>query len=497
MKNLGKILYIIMIVHSALMASVKGMLEVNPILEGDVAVFVIEAEGKEIVFPKIQEISGVKVEKKTTTRSLLSVNKKMKKSLTRKYYFTPKHAMTIPSYEVIVDGKKEQTDVLKLQINKDEKDGKKAFIFQQKVDKAEVFVGEPILLTYTFKQRLDIDLSEANFNAPSFHDFWAKTTRKVPNKVEDGYNIYTIHYLLYPQKSGRVKIESGRMDIGVLSTRKRDFFSFKQAKWKTLYTNPLEVEVKPLPKGVSLYGDYSFTVVADKNQTKANEPVNLTITITGEGNVDDIEDFSIEVPHATVYADKAKRSANLTNGQNSILFKQKFAIVSDRNFTIPSLSFTFFHDKIEQKHSREFPIEVINTKKVLPQATLQKAKEEQETVIKERVVYQKSDIATIMISSILSFLAGMMLMWFYIGRNRSKKIEKDSLEVRVKRSKGDKELLALLLPYLNATPKMQALIKKLEENVYEGASHSIDRKKIAKVLESYLKEEKEEEILKG
>jgi hypothetical protein len=486
-----------MIGHTLLGASVKGMLEVNPIVEGDVAVFVIEAEGKEIEFPKIQEISGVKVEKKTTTRSLLSINGKMKKSLTRKYYFTPKHAVTIPSFKVLVDGKKEQTKPLKLQIKKDEKDGKRAFIFKQKIDKSEVYVGEPILLTYIFKQRLDIELSEANFNAPSFHDFWAKTTRKVPNKIEDGYNLYTINYLLYPQKSGKLHIESGRMDIGVLSSQKRDFFSFKQAKWKTLYTNPLEVNVKPLPQGVSLYGDYSFSVVADKNRTKANEPVNLTITITGEGNVDDIEDFTIKIPHASVYADKAKRSANLTNGKNSILFKQKFAIVSDRNFTIPSLKFKFFHNKIEEIDSREFHIEVINSKKVPSHAILQKPQERGKPLVKERVVYQKHDLITIMISSILSFIAGMVVMWFYKRHGRREEGEMEPIQVRLKKAKEDKALLALLLPYIKATPKMQQLIKKLEENVYENASHTIDRKKIAKEFDKYIKVEKEEEILKG
>ena len=493
MKNLGKILYSIMIVQISLFASVKASLEDNPIKEGDAAVLIIEAEGKDIVFPEIKEIIGARVKDKSTTRNLVSINGKMHKTLIRRYRFYPQHAGTIPSYALRIEGHTVHTKALTLKIEKDIKDGRKAFVFEQKVDKKQLYVGEPLQLHYLFKQRVDIELSEANFNAPSFHGFWTKTTGKVPNKIEDGYNVYRINYLLYPQQSGTLKIESGRMDIGILSTRKKDFFNFKQARWKTIYSNPLEVEVKPLPKGVSLYGDYTFSVVADKNKTKANEPINLTITIQGEGNVDDIDDFKIDIPHATVYADKAKRSANLTQGKLRVLFKQKFAIVSDRNFTIPALTFCFFNGKIEEKKSHPITVEVTNANLSHLPATLEK-KEPQESLVKEKIVYQERSLGAIMIVGVLSFLAGMLMMWLWMQK-RLKKVKKDLIQTNIKNAKEDKALLALLLPYIDKTEKMQSIITKLEENIYHGSAHKIDRNSLAKEFESYLIKEKEEEVL--
>ncbi len=368
-------------------------------------------------------------------------------------------------------------------------ESKEAFDFYQKIDKREVYVGEPIVLTYIFKQRRDIELAEANFHASPFENFWAKRTKAVPNRIEDGYNIYTIHYLLYPQKSGNLRIGAGRMDIGILASQSRDFFKFQRAKWKTFTTKSTEVVVKPLPAGVKLYGDYTFDVVADKRVTNANEPVNLTITIRGQGNVDDIEDFTLDVADATVYADKAKRSFDLIDEKNVILFKQKFAIVSDRNFTIPSLSLTFFNGEVKVLHSRIFPIEVKGSSAKAPAVHLEKK------IIKEEKVSNKSlSKASIMIASALSFLLGIVLTVFFMFWKKSvKQASEKPIEKKIREAKGEKELLGLLLPYLHHSKKIENIIKELEANIYGNASYKIDTKSLSKAFSGYLTDANREE----
>jgi len=486
MKNLGRMILIMIVTQTIMIASIAAKLERNPIMEGEAAVLVLEAEGLDVVFPDIKEIAGYTITNKTTTRSITSINGKVNKTLIRKYSFSPRKEGIIPSLKVIIDGEEVSTKPINFKIKTDMKDGKKAFTFEQKVDKSEVYVGEPISLTYTFKQRRDVDLSEVQFNASSFSNFWAKTTKKVPNVQEGDYNVYRIKYLLYPQKSGDLKIESGRMDVGILSTQKRDFFNFQQVRWKTLYSNTLDIKVKELPEGVALYGDYTFTVVVDKNSTKANEPVNLTITIQGDGNMDDIDDFEIEVPNATVYADKSKK--------NMGIFKQKFAIVSDRNFTIPSLGFTFFNGEVQKLHSREFKIMVKNAK--VQKALSMLEKKSVVTDPEVQVVVEKASTMTIMITALLSFLGGVVATLLYrTWSGRKKEHSEKPITARIKNAKEDKALLALLLPYADKTPKMQRVIKQLEENVYQGTSHTIDRKKLSSAFETYLMIDKKDEIL--
>ena len=499
MKNLGKLKYLLFLTFfiSALSANVKSMLEHNPIIEGDVATYIIEAEGADITFPKLEEIAGAKVISKSTARNIVSINGQVKKTLIKRYNFNPRHALTIPSYEVLIDGKKVMTRPLKLIIKSDSKDGKEAFIFKQIVDKQEVYVGEPILLSYIFKQRKDIDLSDANFNAPAFKNFWAKRTAQVPNTLEGDYHVYKINYVIYPQKAETLKLESARMDVGINRKQRRDFFTFQNVKWKSIYSNALDIKVKALPQGIDLYGNYTFSVVVDKNVTKANEPINLTITIHGEGNVDDIDAFEIEVPHATVYSDKPLKNASLQNGKNQIVFKQKFAIVSDRNFTIPSVDFTFFNGEIQTRHSKSFDIHVKNSRVVKPKANLEKkTKEITPTMVKE--VVAPSSSLPIMITGLLSFLAGGLLTWLFLRQSKktSTNAKRIAIEERIKKSKSDKALLTLLLPYMDKSPKIKSIIDILEENVYDGKSHAIDKKALAKSFSSLLIEDKEEDILR-
>jgi len=250
---------------------------------------------------------------------------------------------------------------------------------------------------------------------------------------------------------------------------------------------------------VKLYGDYTFSVVADKNVTKANEPVNVTITIHGEGNIDDIEDFKLEVPNATVYTDKPKRNTALENGKNVVVFKQKFALVSDRNFTIPALAFKFFNGKVQDLTSKAFFVEVLNPRREKSVATLERKTPLANETITEKIVVQNSSKMTLMIVSFLSFLLGVLATWLWAKFMAKKQFSSTSkpIQQKIQAAKDDKALLSLLLPYVDKTPKMQTLIKYLEENVYAGKTHKIDRASLAKEFESYLFVEKEDDILKA
>ncbi len=373
-----------------------------------------------------------------------------------------------------------------------------AFLFTQSVDKESVYVGEPLLLTYTFMQRNDKQLSEADFNPPSFHGFWAKTTHKIPNQKEGNYTVYRINYLLYPQKSGTLQIESGRMNIGVIHQRSQQFYNFQRIEWKTIFSNPLKVQVKALPAGVDIYGNYTFSVFVDKNITRVNEPVNLTIKIRGEGNVDDIDDFKLDVAHATVYADKAQKTANLTNKKTDVAFEQKFAIVSDHNFTIPALDFKFFDGTVHTLHSKAINIAVKNAKVSTKAALLEKKEPLKEVTSKVQADTNSYSAWTIMIVAFCAFLSGIAAAWLSRQWFRMhRKVAQKPLEKRILESKDDKALLAILLPMIDKTPKIKHLIKELEENIYDGKAHTIDKKKLVKEFASYLKCEQEEEILKG
>jgi hypothetical protein len=499
MRSLGKIALLLIFVNLSLFAMVEASLKESSIVEGDEAVFMIKASGSSIKFPTIDEIAGYKIRGKSTNTNITYKGGKKHKSFVRKYIFNPQKDLTIPSYKVLIGGKEVMTKPLKLTVTKDIADENGTFIFTQNIDKTSAYVGEGILLTYIFKHKLNAHLSDASFNSPKFDGFWAKKLKALPEKtdIDSGYKIYTMKYLLYPQKAGTLHIEPARMDIGLVRSKKRSYYSFQSIKRKVIYSNKLDIEVKELPSGIELFGDFSFNVAVDKNKTKANEAVNLTITINGEGNVDDIEEFTLNIPNATVYSDKPEKMMQLKDDKSIILFKQKFAIVSDRNFTIPSLSLNFLDAKsgeVKRLKSKKKMIEVINKRAISTPAKLEKATNE---VTKTKVV-TKVEISKIpmIISSLIGFLLGALASWIYLKREKKKEVKKLSIKDKIRSSKSDKELLTLLLPYIDRSPKISKIVNELEQNIYSGKSYKIDKKSIASSFDELLKVDKELDILK-
>jgi hypothetical protein len=293
------------------------------------------------------------------------------------------------------------------------------------------------------------------------------------------------------------------MDIAIMQKRKRNVFNFERVKWKSLFTNELEIDVKPLPSGADIYGNYKMNVSVDKQRVKANEPINLTITIKGIGNIDDIEEFKLDIKDAIVYTDKPKKKIYTNNKEELGEFSQKFAIVSDRNFTIAPIEFTFFDSEtksIKRVKSRQFDIEVINKLIKTEPAKLEKKEAEIQKEPKTKIVYKKASLTQIILSAIGGFILGLLSL-FLIQKFSNKPEDKTQTELplskRIKKSKNEKELLSVLLPYTNRSKKLKKVIKELEENLYEGKKHKINRKDLVQNINNYLKKDKEiEEILK-
>ena len=366
--------------------------------------------------------------------------------------------------------------------------------FRTVVDKNRSYIGEKIILRYIFKHKMNAPISDASFQAPKFDGFWVKKPKISKNKtdIKNGYKIYRLSYILYPQRSGILHIKKGIMDIGVIDRKKRRYYSFNSIKREKIYSNSIDINVSKLPKDVKLCGEYNFSAVLDKNKTTINSPVNLTITITGSGNVDDIEDFVLNVKNATVYSDRAKRLVELKGDEDVVVFKQKFALVADRNFTIEPIEFKYFDlnsKKIKLFRSKEFRVEVIGSNSG---SDIIRAKKEPIKSDKKDSFYNTFFISSI---SLLSLLLGFLVGAFYKRSVKRKKTPKKEIQERIKRAKSDKELLSLLLPFLDRSSKVKDLVERLEENVYQDKNHKINKKEIYRDFDKFLKDDEIEDIL--
>lgn len=188
--------------------------------------------------------------------------------------------------------------------------------------------------------------------------------RNLGVKVYNGKKYYAYllkKSVLFPQRSGKLDIEDGKMTVIAQVSRRRrsywddEFFSgMAQNVKKDLVIKGTQIEVTPLPsngKNDDFSGGVgSFKVESSINSSsvKANEALNLKIKITGSGNIKYIKepvidfpkDFEIYDPKVT---NKIKATDNGVSGTKEIeyLVIPRFA----GTYEIPAVTFSYFDPK--------------------------------------------------------------------------------------------------------------------------------------------------------
>lgn len=190
----------------------------------------------------------------------------------------------------------------------------KDIILEAVPSKKSVFLGEQLVLTY--KIYFTIPISQLSISkSPSYSGFWTKDISDNNGNLQQSsimrngqeYRVVTIQeVVLFPQKSGNLTIDP--LDISCIAQIRQErqtrqsydpFESFFDNIMGSTYTNvkkeitsqPIEIEVKPLPANKPAtfngsVGQYSFSSKIDKTKMKSNEAFTITYTVTGKGNIE-------------------------------------------------------------------------------------------------------------------------------------------------------------------------------------------------------------------
>jgi len=502
-KHLGKILILIQFLTIAIFANVEASLDRNYIYSGDRVKYTIKADGKNVEFPQIDEIEGFPIQNTSSSTQVVYINGKMSQSKSKSYYFAPTKSVVIPAFNVKVDGKDFKTNELQLKVAKREasKDGE-PIVLELNASKLNAKVGEPIELLLKFKVKHGTKVDRVNIVPPKLDNFWVEQSGKEQRSIEGNYDVVTYKFLVTPQKSGELKIPPTFVQVGKYVKEDNlfddPFFDnsfFNQIKWNKVYSNGLKINVEPLPNNLELYGHFLITANVDKRVVNANEPVNLTIKIEGEGNLDDIKKFDLQIPNAMVYNNEPKVEKRVVNGKQKGVFIQKIAIVADSNYTIPSFELKYYDSKLKKPvtiKTNPIPITVKGSPKVStlsqsPKAKVEVAKEPDTNKSSKITEQPKEKNST---SSYLYLLIGFILGLFtmYIANLinfKSKKKSQKPIVAQIKKAKNDKELYKLLLPYAK-DDYIKEIVKKLEENIYKNAKNKIDKNELVDYFEEMI-----------
>ncbi len=493
-KILGSFLIVITF-YIDLYANVEARLNVPAIYEGESVDLIITAEGDSVEFPNIDKIGIYDILRTSSSQSTTIINGDLTRSFTKTYTFAPRKSITVPSYNVIVDGKKYQTKELKIAVLKPTANKHGAdFILNMDVDKKSVYVGESIKLVVTFKQKLNAHADRVELSEPKLEDFWIKKVEGIEKSSDADYIVQKLTYILFPQKSGKYIIKPLEANIGKLVQRRSSFFddpffdSFtSEFRWQKIFSNEIELDIKPLPNGIELFGDFEIEASVDKYEVKANKPVNLTITIKGEGNIDDIKKFDLDIDQAIVYADEPKITSTLTNGVYGGEFIQKIAIIAENDFEIPPIELTYFDKKTKKiKTIKTKPIYIkvkggIKKEKKPDLETLHDDNNIKSSNQKVKIANESDHIKYLFL--LIGFLLGGVIGYF-INRVQKKEVKKELDIIKaIKKAKTDKELFELLLPYAKKDKLITQTLEKLEQNLYNNQKHKIDKNKLIEFFE--------------
>ena len=229
------------------------------------------------------------------------------------------------------------------------------------VSKDNLYVNEPTTVIYKL---YFANVGISNFrelSKPKYNDFWSQNIEIKQLEAEEGlfrgqnYRYVVLKkVVLYPQKSGKLKIEPLSLEIDVqLPSNRRDMFGrmVLTETSKRVSAGTKVINVKPLPEAgkpdnfSGAVGNFDFKVTPSKNNLKNGESLDLVVSVTGKGN---LKLFSLpkpEVPNAlemydAVHSEDISTPLSGMNGKSS----DSYTIVPQYkgNYPVKPLQFSYF-----------------------------------------------------------------------------------------------------------------------------------------------------------
>lgn len=181
-------------------------------------------------------------------------------------------------------------------------DTDKAIQLIAEVSKSNPYINEPITVVYKLYLSYNIGVSNwRELDKPKYNDFWSQNIDVKQLQAQQGsLNGQPMRYVvlrktvLYPQKSGKLTIEPLSLDIDIqVPTGRRNWFGQQQIveQNKKVSAGERTISVKALPESgrpdnfTGAVGSFDFKVSPSKTMLHNGESIDLTVSVSGTGNL--------------------------------------------------------------------------------------------------------------------------------------------------------------------------------------------------------------------
>lgn len=469
MNNISKLLFLLLALQHVAFAAVTAKVDSDNIELGEMVTYYLDISGDNITRPNIQRLCNTEVISTSSQTSMQVVNGDFKKSYILSYKFIPQNSCNIEQIGVDVNGKIELSNAVDVKIKPASQTKDQDFVLTIESNKKELFVGETFDLTLTFKQKTDSEAVDSEFIPPELKGLWLKNEAK-PLRNKDGkYTVTKVVYTMAPQREGNLKIEKAQMRIASRSNKENNWGAWiPTIKWKTYFSNEVDIKVKPLPAGLSLVGDFSMKAIADRSEVNANEAVNVTIEVEGSGNLEDVKSFKPFIDGVTVFDEKIVLEGNKLT--------QKIAFIAEMDFTIPSFGLKYLSAQTKEEktvYTKEINIKIKNAK---AKEELVIKRDENRTATVQSSPSRGVDGLWLAVMFIVGFAAGTLLM---ILKPYKRWQKEKGVSI-----KDPKVLLMKLLPFRD-DKEVRELVDTLEKSIYSDEKPKCDKKSLKEIVKKY------------
>ena len=477
--------------------SITSTVESKEILRGESVVLSIIIVGVEFdILPDIPRIGGAKIldSHRSVQTRILTVDGKavMEQTAVFMLEFKPTTSLSIPSFQVTIDGEIKTTKSIDIKIVKErakvEQEAK--FLMEMNSTKERVMVGEPLIVNIYFKQKKNIEVKRTEYKEPSFKGFISERIGDEDSYEDGNYTVHKLSYMLLAKEEGNITIDPVSVRISHKDRRGQVGGWFSAAPtWTSAESLSLNIQAINLLESFDVMGFYRMKEDIDTQIVAPNKPVNLKLIVEGEGSLGDFDGLIFDIAGVTVYSDDAKIESKIIKDKLFSRYTKSYVFISDHDFTIPSKQirvYDYSNKVVKKLTTKSYNIEIDGGAKSSASPTVYTNTNANTSIVsKAREMNITWEVPPWMFL-LASFLLGSivtLLLRPYLSKMKGLKLfgsKKHKINLD--------EALTILYPHLNEDVEVETMVRLLYD-MQQGKMVEIDKAKLEHLVRYYHKKE--------
>ncbi|MDH4945376.1 hypothetical protein [Sulfurimonas sp. C5] len=322
------------------------------------------------------------------------------------------------------------------------------------LNKKNVVTNEAVYFKYTCVFSDKSELYVIEFNPVTDNKNYSIKLLSEKEQIIDNHRENSFEFVLYVKNGGDFKLD---LEATMKKTNKdsientvlgRDNRAYEEYSIKKFPLQSIKLNVTPIDQ--KLVGKFTLQTKQDDSKITQFEPYHLEIILEGKGDFKIIQPFHFNIPDVKVFQEEPKLEIELTKEGTQGRWSQKFAFVSDKDFTIPAQQLQYY-DLIQQTiHTLQTkPVQIKVQKSSFTKEDLLDVKEEQTFHFKKEYFYY-----------FLTFIAGFLVAKIKFRSRKKENRSENKLCEKISQMKSLEQVNVLLI--LEEDTQYKELIEQIE-----------------------------------